>query len=412
MTVQAIQLEQPLYMNVSFFSFCEQFNECVIKDDEISIAQAYPSVSYLMTDQSDNTTRLYPQPILKQFIKLESKPQWYKYDIIVQFNSDIDWYFESNNTPITSTQCDLLRSMLHEIVHGLGFISSWSDDLYQKFKPYVDHLPPFLTPMLLDPPKELNKMNYDIDSTKGHQPFWGFVEYPLDKYLTYEDIHLTVITNLLTTWGNSNILFKTIYDMINAWTMNNDLYLYAQSVYQGSITAKDVTLSLPHQPNLLIMETSLNPFSPGSTLSHVDYTHYHQSPDYLMTYTSSPGVAISDLKYSTIPFSSRLLHVLAALGYCIHPSNQQRQYITLRPDLNFWDPPTNMIGTTHNPSPSVMVVPNGPARTPSPHISNSATISSASSKSFKSSSFYFIYHNPISLMIYLFILLIFIDYLF
>lgn len=58
------------------------------------IGQAFPAVSYLMTDQSDNTTRMYPQALLKQYTKLDAQPDWSSFDINAQFNSDIDWYFE------------------------------------------------------------------------------------------------------------------------------------------------------------------------------------------------------------------------------------------------------------------------------------------------------------------------------
>lgn len=46
-----------------------------------------------MIDQSDNTTRMYPQATLKQFTRLKPKPDWLEYDIIAQFNSDNNWYY-------------------------------------------------------------------------------------------------------------------------------------------------------------------------------------------------------------------------------------------------------------------------------------------------------------------------------
>lgn len=282
--------------------------------------------------------------------------------------------------------------MLHELIHGLGFFSSWSDDLYQKFQPYVDDLPPFLTPLLLNPPGQLKKLESNQETEKGNQPFWGFVEYPFDKFLQYQSIHLSTITNLLANWEDANVLFNTIYDMINCW-VDNDLNLYAQSVYQGSTTAKDITFSLPHQnDSLFTMETSLTPFSPGSSLSHVDFINYHNGPDYLMTYLSKPGISVRELirKFnSPNPLSPKLLHVLAALGYRIHPStNIKNQYKTLRPNIIFWEPPCDLVGTKANPSASPIIVPNGPARTPS-KVSNTTSISS-SSASLSSSSCYFI----------------------
>ncbi|CAG8578821.1 6699_t:CDS:2, partial [Paraglomus occultum] len=39
----------------------------------------------------------------------------------------------------------------------------------------------------------------------------------------------------------------------------------------------------------VILETSLNPYSPGSTGSHVDLKTYSKTPDWLMIYMVIPG---------------------------------------------------------------------------------------------------------------------------
>ena len=54
--------------------------------------QAYPAVSYLM--QEGNTTRMYPQALLKQYHDLAEGVDWYEYDMNAYFNSEITWYYE------------------------------------------------------------------------------------------------------------------------------------------------------------------------------------------------------------------------------------------------------------------------------------------------------------------------------
>ncbi|ORZ25872.1 hypothetical protein BCR42DRAFT_16364 [Absidia repens] len=336
-----------------------------------------------MTDQSDNTTRMYPQATLKQFTQLKPKPQWLEYDIIAQFNSDNNWYYSDDLNNIQQTQTDLLRTILHEMVHGLGFVSSWSDDLYQRFEPYVDDLTPFLTPMLLIPPEQLQTIAQNEDTNEGNQPFWGFVECPLDKFMVYHSVPMPTITNLLNNWGDANVLYNTIYDMVNGW-IDSDLHLYAQSAYHGSTTPQDIAIALPGRSNTLLMETSLVPFVDGSTLSHVDYSSYHNTADYLMTYTTKPGVAVSAMKesFSTGPLGPELLQVLASLGYRIQssPSSQPpTNYKTSRPSLIFWNPPKGLVGTTGNPSASASVVSKGPARSPPPSSASPSSTSSISS---------------------------------
>ncbi|KAI8334783.1 hypothetical protein BC941DRAFT_432151 [Chlamydoabsidia padenii] len=368
-----LQLETPLYANISYFSFCDVYQECTIDKNEISIGQTSPSVSYLMTDQTDNMTRMYPQAILKQFTRLEPKPSWIEYDIISQFNGDNYWYYTDDTVDILPSQTDLLRTILHELVHGLGFVSSWDDNLYSRFAPYVDNLTPFLTPMFLMPPKQLDSIVDNQNTDKGNQPFWGFVEYPLDKYMMYHSVPMTTITKLLNHWGDGNVLYNSIYDMVNAW-INSDLHLYAESAYQGSTTSRDIAIDLPNNNNTILMETSLVPFADGSTLSHVDYSTYHNTADYLMTYTSKPGVTVAAMNqyYSTGPLGPDLLDVLASLGYRI----KQSSYQPVRPHLTFWNPPDDLVGTTDNPTASASVVPNGPARTPSAPLASSKSTAS------------------------------------
>jgi hypothetical protein len=87
------QFETTLLINASFFNFCQEYQDCGYDEKMTSIGQAYPSISYVMVDQGDNMTRMYPQPLLKQFTQLDVKPAWTKYDINAQFNTEMNWYF-------------------------------------------------------------------------------------------------------------------------------------------------------------------------------------------------------------------------------------------------------------------------------------------------------------------------------
>jgi hypothetical protein len=87
------QFEMPLTINASYVSFCQEYSDCHPDSKMASIGQAYPSISYIMVDQTDNMTRMYPQPLLKQYTKLKVKPNWLYYDINAQFNNEINWYF-------------------------------------------------------------------------------------------------------------------------------------------------------------------------------------------------------------------------------------------------------------------------------------------------------------------------------
>ena len=44
--------------------------------------------------QEGNTTRMYPQALLKQYHGLAESVDWYEYDMNAYFNNEITWYFE------------------------------------------------------------------------------------------------------------------------------------------------------------------------------------------------------------------------------------------------------------------------------------------------------------------------------
>lgn len=114
-----IRLRQPVTVNATFLPFCStldicpdatgkkvlgmfynrrsigcSFHQCIDQVVCIYLGSAYPAVSHLMTDKSDNMTRMYPQALLKQFHNLKERPQFASFDINAKFNSDVYWYFD------------------------------------------------------------------------------------------------------------------------------------------------------------------------------------------------------------------------------------------------------------------------------------------------------------------------------
>jgi hypothetical protein len=87
------QFETPLLINASFVNFCQEYGDCTNDNRMVSIGQSYPAISYIMVDSTDNMTRMYPQPLLKQFTDLKTKPTWSLYDINAQFNTQVNWHF-------------------------------------------------------------------------------------------------------------------------------------------------------------------------------------------------------------------------------------------------------------------------------------------------------------------------------
>lgn len=366
----AFQLKSPLVINATYGPFCSSTKNCGDDGSMESIGQAYPSISYIMVDQTDNITRMYPQALLKQYTDLSVQPSWTYYDIDAQFNSQVDWYFFDNPKAINSNQIDFLKNVLHELIHGLGFLTSWSDGFYKSISPLIDNLDHFATPRLLAEVSDGSAIsNYNISL-----PFWGFVEFPFDKFISANASSgdfspFSAVTKQLNQFYNANALFHTAIDFANAWYVS-DAYKQASNMYQKSITVRDTTIMINNQP-ILLLETGISPFSDGSTLCHVDLDTNVNSSEYLMVYVANRGVTLGDLrkKYSLGPLGPKLLTIMANLGYQI---NSSYNIASIQPSLSYWSPSSDLVGTSSNPTPAQVTMTNGPAHMPT---STSSTLS-------------------------------------
>lgn len=269
-------------------------------------------------------------------------------------------------------------------MHGLGFVTSWTDDLYHGLSPLFpqQQLAKFITPILLA------STNNDqlLEGYNAPQPFWGFVEFPFDKLLSYKSSSdpsaytaFTSITKKLNQFSNSNILYRNLIDFANSWYTSNE-YQKSIQIYQKATNKLNVLAN-----NLLWLETSLNPYSTGSSLCHVDQSEYINSTEYLMIYTASKGSAILNQLNQLFPqgpIGPKLRNIMASLGYKLSGED----YKTIRPSLTYWAPPPGLVGTNSNPSPSLTINTNGPAQSPSSSSSVTTNASNSSSTLIPSSS--------------------------
>ena len=82
----------------------------------------------------------YPGPIAEKLAKADlngtNEP-----DIVAQFNSSINWYFQTNGIPGQS-QYDFVTVVLHELGHGLGFTSTFDVDFgIGRYGEFTDGIP-------------------------------------------------------------------------------------------------------------------------------------------------------------------------------------------------------------------------------------------------------------------------------
>jgi len=271
---------------------------------------ASPARSFLLQDD-DGISRVYPQALLKE-MNATQHHEFGPFDIMALFNAEFDWWFVEDQTPIANYQYDFLYVILHEMVHGLGFLSSWAD--YNN-----ESSPKALYPNPL-PPEE-----WDTGVSKFN--FTGFYENAFDRYLvSLPDLKpLRNLTKQLDAF-DGNITGKgRMYDSLDQFYQKfqaSNAYKLSQQLLDTS-TQQNRIAFMPRGVNndegAILLETALKPFALGSSITHVDEVMYSDTSDFLMRWETTPGQALGDRLHEENwvggPLGPNLLKVLETLGY-------------------------------------------------------------------------------------------------
>ncbi|CAJ0905277.1 9772_t:CDS:2, partial [Entrophospora sp. SA101] len=97
-------------------------------------------------------------------------------------------------------------------------------------------------------------------------------------YVSIDDSTTTAITNATAapqtpTSQNSSIIFNGFYE---------------------SLDFQDIVVNNTANDQLFYLETSINPYLPGSSVSHVSQALYLKSVEFLMTFQETPGKTLKD----------------------------------------------------------------------------------------------------------------------
>ncbi|CAJ0851248.1 258_t:CDS:2 [Entrophospora sp. SA101] len=276
------------------------------------LGQAGPS-RVIGLKSGDGVVRLYPQALAKQF-GLKTHPEFLPNDIIAEFSSEFDFWFEEDGIDIAPTQIGFLHVTLHEFLHGLGFHTLWRN----YFRKAITELTPLIDGTILPNNKII---------------FNGFIEGIFDKFvvLTSNGTPLTDLTNKLnefapkgTEFDSLDIFYskfivspqyKIATDMLATSTTPLSLALLTEGLVFQNIVANKTAYD-----QLFYLETSLLPFQRGSSLSHVSEKLYTETSDFLMRYRIMRGVSLEDSikaggNYAGGAIGPKLQAVLESLGY-------------------------------------------------------------------------------------------------
>ncbi|KAI8811522.1 hypothetical protein BJ742DRAFT_796316 [Cladochytrium replicatum] len=277
----ALTFYRPINIRANFYSFCggRSASSCDLKDT-LGQATAAAFIAARPAKSNDTDYYMYPQGLFKQLsINVDVKDSDYSdYDILAEFNSDFNFHYNSSGTPIQPNQVDFEYVVLHELTHGLGINTGWvsyaSIGALNSIKPKADYLAPI---------PDFAGNSIATATVPGWLPLNIF-----DKFLVDSSTSTSIMRSVAARIFSFNPKNRKLADFISDFQNSGDPYAAAQSFYK-LVTANTKTLSFAipaskHNPNAqsAFLQTVRNKYLPGSSIAHVDYDTYWQTPDFLM----------------------------------------------------------------------------------------------------------------------------------
>ncbi|KAK9768468.1 hypothetical protein K7432_000879 [Basidiobolus ranarum] len=308
-----LDIKSPISVQVNIRRFCESKLSRLCKSN--TLGQASAASYWAMEGFEENSidpNYMYPQALVKQ---LGVQFAFSKFDIIAEHNSDRRssvWFQEDG--PIKSNQYEFEYIVLHELLHGLGFASSWNK--------YVDGFN-----MITPPLKE---------DENGSGKLMGFRKLNIfDKYLVTgkENLHLSNYEKLMIESTNAMSSLPKL-EWMKAFGQTSG-GLAAQTLFSYVTVSNGLIFSFPNEEvdswsnetdseNVTgsAIETGLSlyspaPFTRGSSISHFDSEKYKGTSEFLMRPSAETGAQLDRPELGLVAgaFGPGILKVFRALGY-------------------------------------------------------------------------------------------------
>ncbi|KAL2913103.1 hypothetical protein HK105_207448 [Polyrhizophydium stewartii] len=346
---RSLYLPTPITVSTTFRSFCGSTDQAYLgracPTDDTTLGYAAPAGWHVFTRQAAATFGLdpafsYPSSLAKQYVPNDPVIAAIAVDVSAAFNSDVNWWFASDADDVGrpdsgawarfqtvmggfygsgGASYDFEQIAMHEICHGLGFISSWFT--------WIDDstfLPSFL----------------DRDSAGnvlGLAPAYIYSRWMSDAIntvwlKTYADVISASVVDALAVggqsgWlsvfqastggrvaralGGSDGLFQTPRAIVS-WYPDVERNPVATSAaasssrpYNASITFKFAVIYTPQT------------YAAGSTLSHLDSAFYARTSDLVMRPSGTSGAGVDAMLTSNPKgcLGEAMLGVFRSMGY-------------------------------------------------------------------------------------------------
>lgn len=255
---------------------------------------------------------LYPQALAKQLVmKAPSGGSWNPTDIIAAFNSDNDpeeklpngvsaFWFKESKVPIIKNQYDLELTILHELLHGLGFTSKWNR--YIPSVKYPGNFMNFLTPQFnFDKQSDGIKMN-------GCEPLSIYDKF---IYIKSENKPLSDYYSRMT----SDSLCKENQKPADWFKIFNSTVGKDSRILFGYATTPN-SLELRIGSRKVDLYTA-NHFSSGSAISHVSSSYKASSESLMIAQQRVMFTNADAINWYKSPIDKMYLDLFEKFGYVI-----------------------------------------------------------------------------------------------
>ncbi|PKY43779.1 hypothetical protein RhiirA4_541363 [Rhizophagus irregularis] len=313
-----LNLKSIISVNAQFLDFCKTYGKC--DKDVIILGAAGPARMIPYQDPKENKIRFYPQALYKQMNFPIEHPEFGPNEIMATFNSNTSYWFEGDPLPMLEKQSDMLYVVIHEMIHGLGFTTSW-DDYFG-----IKALTPAIGGTTKPPaPGEITSQSDELQSSQ-------FFELISDKFLVLLPSG-KLVSSIADEINKFQFKIETLSstDGIASAFSASPQFPVAKNMYNTAMTHGAMGfLTIPPSDqltreqilnNVIILETSLIPYQHGSSVAHTDFDTYVNSSDFLMLFTYPKTATLGQIMSAvgstntTGPIGPKLRLLLGSLGY-------------------------------------------------------------------------------------------------
>jgi hypothetical protein len=287
--------------------------ECIFEDR--TLGRAAPTTMYTFNETFARRFGLdaeygYPTALARQFVPKESNLP--NTDISATFNTGYNWKLPSNKHPkwgksisinggflnqTNEVSFDLVQVALHEYLHGLGFISSWSEHNEMFFPSYL---------------------TFDsLGSVTGMMPAWIYTKFFSDRHngVWFDSYRRTIIQCISETLRN--VSDSSNFEQVYKRSVGHRI---GQAVFRMFTVPQSVLIWFPSKDDKLTFGVINTPrsFSYGSSVSHLDGNTYSGIGSFLMRPSATGGVDWNQMIPNTRDsLGSAVLGIFRAMGYAV-----------------------------------------------------------------------------------------------